>query len=113
MCRFNKLNSRKSWDCDGCQDPDCKPMVMHSLMGYYIGTTTKEGFPNCRITGYWIEFEEAKTYLDKYSGDPEESTDNEEEVPEVESEDEDGEEKRSESVQESEEEAEESQADQD
>lgn len=36
--------------------------VMKSPAGYYLGTKDKEGFPNCRISGY-CKSEELAPYL--------------------------------------------------
>ena len=33
------------------------------MVGYYLGTRTKEGYPNCRFTGYFNSRDEAESAL--------------------------------------------------
>lgn len=57
---------------------EIKPMV--SAAGWYLGTRDKDGFPNCRVSGYaktkeecyelpfTREFAEENAYCNKYKG---------------------------------------------
>ena len=56
------MQACRNLDCAHCAD-EKEMEVCQSAAGFYIGTKTPEGFPNCRITVYMSQ-EEATEMLE-------------------------------------------------